>query len=314
MADDDGWEDEAPADDDLDAPVLSVEGFEGRLDRLIELCRSGRVDLARLSIAALVDAFDVARERSIAAGSDGDPFRLTRWSAWLAMAAQLVLMRSRLMQVLKQAESDRVPVDPAAGRDAGHREAMSRVADWLERRPQLGRDVFRSGRLAGEVSQGPGSAGVAGEGGLDGDVQADLSAMEDCDILSLFRACLALLRLPSDPRRYQPRSPVWGAVEAASHIVREMQSLPDGSDLTAYLPPDRAEADEPDPLAAGKRARLRVAAVFSGSLELARRQSLVLEQSTPWSPIHLYRRQPSDQAVPAAAVVDSTPAGPSSPG
>jgi segregation and condensation protein A len=38
------------------APVLSVDGFEGPLDWLLELVRARRIDLAKLSITALVDA------------------------------------------------------------------------------------------------------------------------------------------------------------------------------------------------------------------------------------------------------------------
>ncbi len=39
------------------APVLAVDGFEGPLDWLLDLARTRRIDLARLSIVALVEAF-----------------------------------------------------------------------------------------------------------------------------------------------------------------------------------------------------------------------------------------------------------------
>jgi segregation and condensation protein A len=42
------------------APTLSVDGFEGPLDWLLEMVRAQKIDLGRLSILALVDAFVVA--------------------------------------------------------------------------------------------------------------------------------------------------------------------------------------------------------------------------------------------------------------
>ncbi len=39
------------------APVSSVEGFEGPLDWLPEMARAGTIELAPLSIVALIEAF-----------------------------------------------------------------------------------------------------------------------------------------------------------------------------------------------------------------------------------------------------------------
>jgi len=75
--------------------VLAVDGFEGPLDWLLELARGRRIDLARLSIAALVvDAFAAALTAALA---DADPSAmiLERWSDWLVMAADLILLRAR---------------------------------------------------------------------------------------------------------------------------------------------------------------------------------------------------------------------------
>ena len=43
------------------SPMLAVDGFEGPLDWLLELARARKVDLTRLSILALVEAFTAAR-------------------------------------------------------------------------------------------------------------------------------------------------------------------------------------------------------------------------------------------------------------
>ena len=47
-------------------PVLAVDGFEGPLDWLLDLARTRRIDLARLSIVALVEAFEEALTAALA--------------------------------------------------------------------------------------------------------------------------------------------------------------------------------------------------------------------------------------------------------
>ena len=67
------WEDPprgAPTDG---APVLSIDGFAGPLDWLLAMARARKIDLARLSIGALIEHFPVRCRRpspaGIAAGS-----------------------------------------------------------------------------------------------------------------------------------------------------------------------------------------------------------------------------------------------------
>ena len=48
------------------APVLSVDGFEGPLDWLLEMARAQRIDLAKLSIVALMSAFTAALDAALA--------------------------------------------------------------------------------------------------------------------------------------------------------------------------------------------------------------------------------------------------------
>src|SRR6185312_6446586 len=60
------WEDPprgAPADG---APVLSIDGFAGPLDWLLEMARAKKIDLARLSIGALIEAFSRAMQAALA--------------------------------------------------------------------------------------------------------------------------------------------------------------------------------------------------------------------------------------------------------
>jgi segregation and condensation protein A len=199
-ADPDGWEAlprRLPAPGT--APVLSVDGFEGPLDWLLELVRARRIDLSRLSIAALVDAFASALTEALAE-ADRLPLTLARWGDWLVMAADLALLRSRLL----------VPDDAIGAqgaKDAAEalrtrllsRAAMAGTADWLEQRDQLGRDVFSRN-----------TSDSAGAGRVP----------RTMDVTALLRACLAAIRLPPDAGHLYrvPALPLWSMGDAVARI------------------------------------------------------------------------------------------------
>src|SRR3954452_10935976 len=86
---------EAPASGS-DAPdtgeslLLKLEGFEGPLDLLLDLARAQKVDLAKISIVALVDQY-------LAVIEGARKFRLELAADWLVMAAWLTWLKSRLL-------------------------------------------------------------------------------------------------------------------------------------------------------------------------------------------------------------------------
>src|ERR1700723_1251599 len=82
---------------ETEALVLHLEGFEGPLDLLLELARAQKVDLAKISILALVEQF-------LAVIEGARRVRLELAADWLVMAAWLTWLKSRLL-------------GPAAGED-----------------------------------------------------------------------------------------------------------------------------------------------------------------------------------------------------
>src|SRR5579859_5446981 len=75
---------------DADSLVLSLEGFEGPLDLLLELARAQKVDLAKISILALVEQY-------LAVIEGARRIRLELAADWLVMAAWLAWLKSRLL-------------------------------------------------------------------------------------------------------------------------------------------------------------------------------------------------------------------------
>src|SRR5580704_4345784 len=108
-------------------PLLVLDGFAGPLERLLTLARAHQVDLAQLSLTALLAQLAAALRQAPPAlplGQKGD---------WVVMAAWLLQLRSRLL----------LPADVPAQQDAaavadqlrGSLVDLQALATWLERRP-----------------------------------------------------------------------------------------------------------------------------------------------------------------------------------
>jgi segregation and condensation protein A len=271
------WEDPPRTPRPDAAPVLSADGFEGPLDWLLEMVRTRKINLAQLSIAALIGQFADALAAALAGRDAG---RLDRWAGWTVLAATLTELWSRLL----------LPADPVAAKAAEAeaealrrrllaRQRMREAADWLARRPQLGRDVFPRGRA---------EASVSGRGS---------------DLTDLLRACLVVLHVPEvQAAAYRPRPPpLWRVTDALPHIRRLLAALPDGTPLAALLPP--VDGDAPDK---ALRCRAAVASTLVGGLELARDGAVVLDQEAAWTEIRISGPKdrvagPDDDAVLAEA-------------
>src|SRR5271165_208794 len=259
----------APADPPGAAPRLAVDGFDGPLDLLLVLARAQQLDLARLSIAAVIEAFADALQAALAERATA---RLEHWAVWTVMAASLTELWSRLKLPASAPEAHAA----AAEAEALRRQLISRAeieaaATWLAQRAHLGQDVFRRG-------QPRPNADAADRGG---------------DLTDLLRACLPVLRVPdAQAVALRPRPPpLWTAGDAIRQIARLLAELPDGSPLAAFLP--KIDRDAPKwPL----RCRAAIAGTLIASLELARDGTVALEQDGDWMPIRVGRHPRAEPA------------------
>jgi len=296
--------------------MLAVDGFEGPLDWLLELARAGKVDLTRLSILALVEAFADALETALTRTLDAPASDLAQWATWTVMAAHLAELRSRLLLPADAPEALTAQAEAEALRRQWVRRAeIAGAADWLDRRPQLGRDVFARGRPESRRLGRPvDDADLLGEDGADSPAAAaeaasgaeDVPPVAGGDLTDLLRACLVALRLPPHAEAYQPRRlPFWGVGDAAAQIRRLLDGMPGGGTLGAFLP-KIAEAE------LGRRnlhCRAAVAAAFVAGLELTRDGALAMDQDAPWHPIQVHRRgDGSGPPESVAALVADAPA------
>ena len=175
------------------------------------MVRAKQIDLARLSIAALIEAFADAMTAALAGRH---AIRIEHWAAWTVMAATLTELWSRLLLPADAPEARAAAAEAEAlRRQLLEHARMREAAGWLERRPQLGHAVFARGMSAATPS------GRAS------------------DITELLRGCLVALRVPPRTPTRSPAAPrLWQVTDAIARIQRLLDLLPDASPLSDFLP------------------------------------------------------------------------------
>jgi segregation and condensation protein A len=242
-----------------DRLVLHLEGFDGPLDLLLDLARSQKLDLAKISILSLVNQYLRVIEGA-------RRVRLELAADWLVMAAWLTWLKSRLLlpagtEAAEEAEQA-AEVLAARLRDL---HAMRLAAAWLLDRPQLGQDVFARGEP-------------------ESFTEADRSRIL-MDGGGLVRAYLAALRRGAGTRSYRPAPlTLWSVKDALARLADLVGALPDWTALEAFLP-DLLKT----PAASPMERRAATASTLLAGLELARGGMLRLRQEAAFGPI-LVRR------------------------
>ncbi len=235
--------------------VLHLDGFEGPLDLLLELARTQKVDLARISILALVEQY-------LAVIEGARELRLELAADWLVMAAWLTWLKSRLLvpETSEAAEEGAMAAEALADRLRAL-EAVRGAAAWLGARPHLGYDVFA-------------------RGAPEDHTEIDRSGLR-LDLATLVRAYITAVQRAAATRSYRPRKlTVWTVQEAVTRLREMLGSVPDWITLERFIPANIAGRTE-------RRAAL--ASTLLAGLELARHGSLLLRQDKPFGPIWVGR-------------------------
>ncbi|MDI2113218.1 segregation and condensation protein A [Commensalibacter nepenthis] len=119
--------------------VVHLDGFEGPLDLLLQLARTQKVDLAKISILQLVEQYLEIIESA-------RKIRLELAADWLVMAAWLAWLKSCLLLPEKPIDGEETEqaVDILQER-LEELERINKIARWMNDRPLLGSEVFTRG-------------------------------------------------------------------------------------------------------------------------------------------------------------------------
>jgi segregation and condensation protein A len=231
--------------------TLDLDGWEGPLDLLLTLARTQRVDLAKISILALVEQY-------LAFIADAKKLRLEIAADYLVMAAWLAYLKSCLL-LPKEAGVDPGPEELAMRLQLRLQrlQAMREAGARLIARDRIGRDVFR--RRAPE--------------GL----KVVRRAAWQADLYDLI-AAYGIVRARTEPSVHViARRPVMTLDEAIHRLEAMIGARLEWTALEAFLP----ETQD------GAYRRSALASSFVATLELARLGKVALRQKHVFSTLYV---------------------------
>ena len=240
----------APVRDD-DALTLSLDGWEGPLDLLLNLARAQKVDLAQISILHLVEQYltYLAEARAL---------KLEIAADYLVMAAWLAYLKSCLL-LPKDPEQDPSPEEIALRLQLRLQrlDAMREAGARLLGRDRLGRDVFLRGAPEGLRL-----------------VRKAAWQVREFDLFAAYGA----IRARTQPAMHvvHARS-VMTLDEAIERVGKMIGMALDWTRLESFLPSTQ------DP----QFRRSCLASSFLAALELAKRGRLEIAQDEAFAPIRL---------------------------
>jgi segregation and condensation protein A len=256
----DPWSDASPDDAHAEGEqlVVDVAGFEGPLDLLLALARTQKVDLAKISVLALVEQY-------LEFISEAQKLKIEIAADYLVMAAWLAYLKSRLLLPREDKPADQATAEELARRLSFRLmrlDAMRNAIAQLMTRKRLGVDVFPRGRPEG--------------------VRTIRESQYTATIYDLLRAYADQRRRTIKVGHVVKARAVWSIKDARIRLERLVgQSIGDWVQLELFLEqylPSKEEA---------KTVR---ASSFGASLEMVREGLVEIRQDAPFAPIYMRKR------------------------
>jgi len=236
---------------EADRLTLDLDGWEGPLDLLLTLARTQKVDLAKISILALVEQY-------LAFIQDAKKLKLEIAADYLVMAAWLAYLKSCLL-LPRDVEADPSPEELAMRlqlrlqRLSAMREAGARLLG----RDRVGRDVFLRGAPEG--------------------LKVIRKAAWQADLYDLI-AAYGFVRARNEPAFHVVvRRPVMTLDEALHRVEKMIGARLDWTRIEAFLPATLDPAYR----------RSALASSFVAALELARLGKADIAQDEPFAPLYV---------------------------
>tara|TARA_Y100000590_G_C15572704_1_gene959223 strand:- start:278 stop:1018 length:741 start_codon:yes stop_codon:yes gene_type:complete len=236
---------------------VELSEYKGPLDVLLELAKSQKVDLEKISVTKLADQFHEfitnAKEINLEVASE-----------YLLMATWLTYLKSKLL--LPESEEEEFKVLEVAEKlklQLKKLELIRLLSDQMLKRKRLGKDVFVRG--------------------IKGNIRSIYSTKYSLTLFEILKAYSSVLMTKDFQIMNIPKLPVFTAEEGIKRIREFYNSLTDWKNLDELLPINFAQSKNLQKT--GK------AGILAGSLELVKEGNVKLKQNNLFDDIYIKKNK-----------------------
>tara|TARA_B100000214_G_scaffold371824_1_gene348918 strand:- start:676 stop:1410 length:735 start_codon:yes stop_codon:yes gene_type:complete len=238
-----------------DSKVFNVDlnNFNGPLEVLLDLAKSQKVDLEKISITLLVDQFldFIKSDKNI---------NLDLASEYLLMATWLTYLKSKLL--LPESDEEEFKALEVAEKlklQLKKLELIRLLSDQMLKRKRLGRDVFMRG--------------------IKGKFKSIYNTKYSLTLFEILKTYSTIIMTRDFQKMNIPKLPVFTTEEGIQRIKEFFGNLSDWKNIDELLPLNFTEKNN--------LRRTGKAGIFSGSLELAKEGNISIKQNNLFDDIFI---------------------------
>ena len=224
---------------------VSLNNFNGPLEVLLDLAKSQKVDLEKISITTLVDQFlDFIKSK--------EKINLEIASEYLLMATWLTYLKSKLL--LPETEEEEFKALEVAEKlklQLKKLELIRLLSDQMLKRKRLGKDIFMRG--------------------IKGKIKSIYSSKYSLTVFEILKAYSSVIMSREFQKMNIPRLPVFTTEEGIKRIKEFFGNLNDWKNINDLLPENFSKSED--------FRRTGKAGIFAGSLELAKEGNISIKQT-----------------------------------
>jgi len=239
-------------DDSLSFNV-NLNNFNGPLEVLLDLAKSQKVDLEKISITILVDQFlDFIKSN--------EKINLELASEYLLMATWLTYLKSKLLLPENDEEEFKaLEVAEKLKLQLKKLELIRLLSDQMLKRKRLGKDIFMRG--------------------IRGNIKSIYSTKYSLTLFEILKSYSSIIMSRDFKVMNIPKLPVFTTEEGINRIKEFFGKLNDWKNINELLPKNFSESKN--------FKRTSKAGIFSGSLELAKEGNISIKQNNLFDDIYI---------------------------
>ena len=232
---------------------VDLSNYSGSLEILLDLAKSQKVDLEKISITILVDQFlDFIKSN--------EKINLELASEYLLMATWLTYLKSKLLlPETDEEEFKALEVAEKLKLQLKKLELIRLLSDQMLKRKRLGKDIFMRG--------------------IRGNIKSIYSTKYSLTLFEILKSYSSIIMSRDFKVMNIPKLPVFTTEEGINRIKEFFGKLNDWKNIDELLPKNFSESKN--------LKRSSKAGIFSGSLELAKEGNISIKQNNLFDDIYI---------------------------